>query len=162
MPDEPVTVTAVFANTRYAVTVDPGVEGTMLFSVNGGEYIASVSAKYNDTVAVRYTYENTSGTRKELTEKLTYSYTSGGKTAKRPMNDQMVEGNVYYGTFIMPALVVVAGVDYVGSYTVTLSEVENGSISAGEFSDIQDVPIFRKQCKIISVIIANPKRTVWI
>ena len=123
MPDEPVTVSALFDLIRYPITVGSGVEGGVLFSVNGGEYVSSVSAAPGDAVAVTYTYVNADGTAPEYVDKLTYTYTlPSGDSVTVPLRNQTRSDNVFTGAFTMPASAVEVAAVYDAPYTITVDD----------------------------------------
>ena len=127
MPDEPVTVSAVFGTMKYALTVNEAVEGTVTFTV-GGETVTE--AAYGENVNVTYVYENRTGTYEDIIDSVTYAYTINGHTARRPLNDLTITDGVCTGSFSMPSADVEIGASYVSPYTVSLTAVQDGSIDA--------------------------------
>lgn len=132
MPSEPVTVAALFDLIRYPITVDGAVEGSVLFSLNGGEYVSSPSAVPGDAVSVRYTYVNAEGTQPEHVDKLTYSYTlPSGDGVTTPLRDQMQNGSEYTGTFTMPESNVVIGAVYEAPFAITVDDAHLAAQGGG-------------------------------
>ena len=127
MPDEPVTVSAVFGTMMYALTVNEAVEGAVTFTMNGE---AVTEAAYGENVNVSYVYENKAGTYEDIVDSVTYAYTINGHTARRPLNDLTITDGVCTGSFSMPSADVEIGASYVSPYTVSLTAVQDGSIDA--------------------------------
>ena len=132
MPNEPVTVTAVFSATKYELNVNNAVEGTVTFSKNNGEIIQS--AMCGELVTVTYVYENKEGTYEDNVDGLTYSFTMGENTATRPLDNFTFENGVYTGTFEMPSAAVEIGAKYSSIYNVSFDgdklAAQNGTASA--------------------------------
>ena len=132
MPNEPVTVTAVFSAAQYELKVNNAVEGRVTFSKSNGDTIQS--AIYGELVTVTYVYENKEGTYEDIVDGLTYSFTIGDNTATRPLNGLTYANGVYTGTFEMPAAAVEIGAKYSSVYTVSFDgdklAAQNGTVSA--------------------------------
>ncbi|MBR0510926.1 MAG: InlB B-repeat-containing protein [Clostridia bacterium] len=139
MPVEPVTVSAVFGNVKYALTVNEAVEGAVTFTVDGE---AATEAAYGERVDVTYVYENKAGTYEDLVDSVTYAFTMNGATARRPLDDLTITDGTCTGTFTMPASPVEIGASYVSPYTVSLAAVQNGSIEAS-VNGVPHVETFR-------------------
>ncbi|MBQ6065886.1 MAG: InlB B-repeat-containing protein, partial [Clostridia bacterium] len=139
MPGESVTVSAVFGNVKYALTVNEAVEGAVTFTVDGE---AATEAAYGERVDVTYVYENKAGTYEDLVDSVTYAFTMNGATARRPLDDLTITDGTCTGTFTMPASPVEIGASYVSPYTVSLAAVQNGSIEAS-VNGVPHVETFR-------------------
>ena len=125
MPGEPVTVTAVFGTMKYPITVNEAVEGTVTFTVNGE---AVTEAAYGENVSVTYVYENRTGTYEDIIDSVTYSFTMNGATARRPLDGLTITDGVCTGSFSMPAASAEIGASYSSPYTVSVADVQDGSI----------------------------------
>ena len=125
MPGEPVTVTAVFGTMNYALTVNEAVEGTVAFTVNGE---AVTEAAYGETVNVTYVYENQTGTYEDIVDSVTYTYTISDHVIRRQLNDLTITDGTCTGSFSMPSAPVEIGASYSSPYTVSWTDVQDGSI----------------------------------
>ena len=125
MPGEPVTVTAVFGTTKYPLTVNEAVEGTVTFTVNGE---AVTEAAYGETVNVSYVYENKTGTYEDIVDSVTYAYTISDHVIRRQLNDLTITDGTCTGSFSMPSAPVEIGAIYSSPYTVSWTDVQDGSI----------------------------------
>ena len=127
MPGEPVTVSAAFGTVKYALTVNEAVEGAVTFTVDGE---AVTQAAYGENISVSYVYENREGTNEDIVDSVIYAYTMNGETARRPLNDLTITNGVCTGSFSMPAAPVEIDASYSSPYTVSLADVQDGSIGA--------------------------------
>ena len=135
MPGEPVTVSAAFGTQKYSLTVNEAVEGDVTFTVDGE---AVTEAAYGESVNVTYVYENKAGTYEDLVDSVTYAFTMNGATARRPLDDLTITDGACTGTFTMPAAPVEIGASYSSPYTVSIADVQDGSIDAS----VNGVPHF--------------------
>ena len=125
MPNEPVTINAVFERTPYTVSADPSVPGTFTVSVNGTAYALPQDFHADDELTISYT-----PTEGQLLKTLQYSYIRpDGSTVSSRLPFRANADGTFTASVTMPGADVILSVEEERAWKALqtqLSSAQNG------------------------------------